>query len=174
MVHLGGSYVTHTLISLRRRADVHPANSEVIDSFLARQDPATGGFRCLEGPLMGMQFQTDFATLHGSYYEQALGLIEGGVDLLIIETCQDLLQVKAALLAGRDAMKELGADLPVAVSVTVGKRTCSNRLSPGGIIPAPICSKAVRVCRSMICVLKAFKLSRKNRLMERAMAVKAR
>ena len=60
-----------------------------------------------------------------------------------------------------------------AVSVTVGRRTCSNRLSPGGIIPAPIWLKAVRVCRSMICVLKAFRLSRKNRLIERAMAVKA-
>lgn len=63
--------------------------------------------------------QTDFKTLHASYHEQALGLIEGGVDLLMIETCQDLLQVKTALLAARDAMAELGRDLPIAISVTV-------------------------------------------------------
>jgi 5-methyltetrahydrofolate--homocysteine methyltransferase len=63
--------------------------------------------------------QTDFATLHNSYLEQALGLIEGGADLLVLETCQDLLQIKTALLACRDAMAELAAHLPIAVSVTV-------------------------------------------------------
>ncbi len=63
--------------------------------------------------------QTTFADLHASYLEQALGLIEGRVDLLLIETCQDLLQIKTALLACRDAMQSLGRDLPLAVSVTV-------------------------------------------------------
>ncbi len=63
--------------------------------------------------------QTGFAALHASCREQALGLIEGGADLLLIETCQDLLQIKTALIACRDAMAELGSDLPVAVSVTV-------------------------------------------------------
>jgi len=63
--------------------------------------------------------QTGFAALHTSCREQALGLIEGGADLLLIETCQDLLQIKTALIACRDAMAELGSDLPLAVSVTV-------------------------------------------------------
>lgn len=63
--------------------------------------------------------QTGFAALHASCREQALGLIEGGADLLLIETCQDLLQIKTALIACRDAMAELGSDLPLAVSVTV-------------------------------------------------------
>jgi len=63
--------------------------------------------------------QVRFNALHASYHEQALGLIEGGVDLLLIETCQDLLQIKTAVLACRDAMAELGHDLPLAVSVTV-------------------------------------------------------
>ncbi|MDZ7318743.1 MAG: methionine synthase, partial [candidate division KSB1 bacterium] len=49
----------------------------------------------------------------------AQGLIQGGVDLLIIETCQDLLQIKVALLAVDDAMKALAVDLPIIVTVTV-------------------------------------------------------
>jgi len=63
--------------------------------------------------------QTSFSALHASCLEQALGLIEGGADLLLIETCQDLLQIKTALIACRDAMTRLGRDLPLAVSVTV-------------------------------------------------------
>ncbi len=63
--------------------------------------------------------QTDFATMYQSYHEQALGLVEGGADLLIIETCQDLLQIKTALLAAQDAMQALATPLPIAVSVTV-------------------------------------------------------
>ena len=46
-------------------------------------------------------------------------LIEGGVDVLLIETCQDLLQAKAALAGVFDAMKAAGKRLPVTVQVTV-------------------------------------------------------
>ncbi|MDZ7264397.1 MAG: homocysteine S-methyltransferase family protein, partial [candidate division KSB1 bacterium] len=63
--------------------------------------------------------QTDFETMYRSYLRQAQGLIQGGVDLLIIETCQDLLQIKVALLAVDDAMKALAVDLPIIVTVTV-------------------------------------------------------
>ncbi|MFH1808750.1 MAG: methionine synthase [Pseudomonadota bacterium] len=63
--------------------------------------------------------QTDFATLLRSYTRQAEGLIAGGADLLLVETCQDPLQIKAALCACRDALKAAGRDLPLAVSVTV-------------------------------------------------------
>ena len=61
----------------------------------------------------------DFASLHASYRRQAQGLAEGGVDLFLIETCQDLLQIKAALLACHDVNAALGCDLPIAVTVTV-------------------------------------------------------
>ena len=54
-----------------------------------------------------------------SYREQALGLIEGGIDALKVETCQDLLQAKAALGAIEDAFAETGARLPVIASVTI-------------------------------------------------------
>ena len=63
--------------------------------------------------------QIDFSTLYSTYADQARGLLEGGVDLLVIETCQDLLQIKAALLAVRDVQGELKRPLPVIVSVTI-------------------------------------------------------
>ena len=40
---------------------------------------------------------TTYDVLTATYADQALGLLEGGADLLLIETCQDLLQVKAAV-----------------------------------------------------------------------------
>ena len=63
--------------------------------------------------------QTDFDTMYRSYYLQAQGLLQGGVDLFVIETCQDLLQIKTCLLAVTDAMRQADKQLPVAVSVTV-------------------------------------------------------
>jgi 5-methyltetrahydrofolate--homocysteine methyltransferase len=57
--------------------------------------------------------------LAASFHEQALGLIEGGVDLLLVETAQDTLNIKAALEAIDRANAELGTDVPVAVQGTV-------------------------------------------------------
>jgi 5-methyltetrahydrofolate--homocysteine methyltransferase len=62
---------------------------------------------------------TDYDTLKRSYHEQALGLIDGGVDGFLIETCQDPLQIKAALAAVEKAQKELGVELAIVVSVTM-------------------------------------------------------
>ena len=65
---------------------------------------------------------TDWRTMLSSYREQARGLIAGGVDAFIIETCQDLLQVKCAINACLEAMREAGRgpeDLPILVSVTI-------------------------------------------------------
>ena len=60
-----------------------------------------------------------FDDLRNSYAEQVEGLIEGGVDILCIETCQDMLQVKAALAAAADVFAERGTRFPVIVSVTM-------------------------------------------------------
>src|SRR5450755_4403705 len=54
-----------------------------------------------------------------SYEEQALALIEGGVDVMLIETCQDLLQAKIATVAVLEAMRKAGKRLPVQVQVTL-------------------------------------------------------
>ncbi len=60
-----------------------------------------------------------FLDMKGSYYEQVRGLIEGGADLLIVETCQDLLQTKAALTAIFDYFKETRTRVPVIAQVTI-------------------------------------------------------
>lgn len=61
----------------------------------------------------------DFDTLVASYKEQAEGLIDGGVDLLLLETCQDVLQIKAGLFAIESVFAERVERLPLMVSVTV-------------------------------------------------------
>jgi len=61
----------------------------------------------------------DFDTMRASYREQAEGLIAGDVDLFIVETCQDVLQIKAALQAIQDAFHTTGQSRPLMVSVTM-------------------------------------------------------
>lgn len=60
-----------------------------------------------------------YATLRDAYQENAAGLIAGGADALIIETCQDLLQVKAAVVGSKRAMVELGQQVPIICHVAV-------------------------------------------------------
>jgi 5-methyltetrahydrofolate--homocysteine methyltransferase len=60
-----------------------------------------------------------FEGLGEAYYAQAKGLVEGGVDLLLVETCQDTRNIKAALLAIQRLSKEIGMPVPVIVSVTI-------------------------------------------------------
>jgi 5-methyltetrahydrofolate--homocysteine methyltransferase len=54
-----------------------------------------------------------------AYYRQARALIEGGVDALLLETCQDTLNVKAAAIGVKRAMAEAGRTLPLMVSGTI-------------------------------------------------------
>src|SRR5579862_7747219 len=60
-----------------------------------------------------------FEGLRENYYVQAKGLIEGGADLLLVETCQDTRNIKAALLAVEKLGHEIGQKVPVIVSVTI-------------------------------------------------------
>src|SRR5689334_7405991 len=54
-----------------------------------------------------------------AYTEQAVALIEGGVDVLLLETCQDILQAKSGLVGIFDALKQTGKNVPVQVQVTL-------------------------------------------------------
>jgi 5-methyltetrahydrofolate--homocysteine methyltransferase len=63
--------------------------------------------------------QISYDDLYTMYKSQAEALLEGGVDLFIIETCQDLLQIKATLNAVLDVKNEKKSDAPVMVSITV-------------------------------------------------------
>ena len=60
-----------------------------------------------------------FEGLLDNYYVQAKGLIEGGSDLLLVETCQDTRNIKAAILAIQKFGKEIGMAVPFLVSVTI-------------------------------------------------------
>ncbi len=61
----------------------------------------------------------DFDTMKASFREQAAGLIAGDVDLFIVETCQDVLQIKAALQGIEEAFAAAGERRPLMVSVTM-------------------------------------------------------
>ncbi len=61
----------------------------------------------------------EYDEMYDGYSQAAKGLIDGGCDLFLLETCQDPLQIKAALHACFDTAKEKGVDIPVMVSVTI-------------------------------------------------------
>ena len=60
-----------------------------------------------------------FDKLKDSYEEQINGLIDGGIDLLLIETCQDVLQIKSALSASQEVIKNRNIELPIMISITM-------------------------------------------------------
>ncbi|MBB6445174.1 5-methyltetrahydrofolate--homocysteine methyltransferase [Bacillus benzoevorans] len=62
---------------------------------------------------------TTLAELIDSYEEQARGLIDGGVDLLLLETSQDLLNVKAGFIGIQQAFAKTGITLPLIISGTI-------------------------------------------------------
>lgn len=61
----------------------------------------------------------DYDTLKDAFTVQVEGLMDGGVDLLLVETCQDVLQIKAALNAIQTVFTQKGSQLPLMVSVTM-------------------------------------------------------
>ena len=60
-----------------------------------------------------------YATLRDAYQECAAGLIDGGADAILIETSQDLLQAKAAVVGAKRALADRGSDLPIIAQVTI-------------------------------------------------------
>jgi len=62
---------------------------------------------------------TTFDALSASYEEQAIGLIDGGVDLLLLETSQDMLNVKAGYVGIQNAFEKTGKTLPLFISGTI-------------------------------------------------------
>ena len=63
--------------------------------------------------------QIPFADLRDDYEAMVAGLLAGGTDVLLVETVQDLLQSKAAIIGARRAMATAGVDVPIMVQVTV-------------------------------------------------------
>jgi len=92
---------------------------EIAHSFSTNDKPRFVSGSVGPGSKLPTLLQTDFDTMYKSYFVQMSGLIEGGVDLIQIETCQDLLQIKCALIAAYDTMKKYSKQVPVIVQVTV-------------------------------------------------------
>jgi 5-methyltetrahydrofolate--homocysteine methyltransferase len=60
-----------------------------------------------------------FEQLRNNYLEQAVGLMEGGTDVLLLETCNDTRNIKAGVLAIQELGRELGQPIPLIISVTI-------------------------------------------------------
>ena len=79
--------------------------------------------------------QIGYAELSDAYREQAVALLTGGVDLLLVETVYDLLQAKAALNGCKAAMVEVGRRVPLQVQVTI---ELTGRMLPGTEVGAAL------------------------------------
>src|SRR5256884_7700036 len=86
------------------------------DRFVAGSIGPTGYLPASNDPSLG---QITLRELVDVFTEQARRLIEGGSDLLIIETPHDILEVKAAIFGAREAFKETGRTLPIQTSVSL-------------------------------------------------------
>jgi 5-methyltetrahydrofolate--homocysteine methyltransferase len=84
--------------------------------FVAGSIGPTGFLPASEDPTLG---QIRFRELVEVFEEQAAGLIDGGADLLIVETAQDILEVKAAVFGARAAFQSTGRTLPIHTSVSL-------------------------------------------------------
>src|SRR6059036_1456074 len=84
--------------------------------FVAGSIGPTGHLPASDDPTLG---KITFRELVEVFTEQARGLVEGGADLLIIETAQDILEVKAAVFGAREAFELTGRAVPIQASVSL-------------------------------------------------------
>jgi 5-methyltetrahydrofolate--homocysteine methyltransferase len=84
--------------------------------FVAGSIGPTGFLPASDDPTLG---DISFRRLVEVFEEQARGLLEGGADLIIIETAQDILEVKAAVFGTREAFKATGRTVPIQTSVSL-------------------------------------------------------
>ncbi len=85
-------------------------------NFVAGSIGPTGHLPASDDPTLG---KITFRELVTVFEEQARGLVQGGADLIIIETAQDILEVKAAIFGAREAFKTLGRSVPIQTSVSL-------------------------------------------------------
>ena len=107
-------------------ADAHAMNveaavlaREMADSYATADRPRWVGGSIGPTTKLPTLGHITYREMRNSIEEQAHGLLEGGVDLLVIETQQDLLCVKAAMNGCRRAMRSLGREVPLQVQVTI-------------------------------------------------------
>src|SRR5829696_2242648 len=103
-------------LEINRRAAEIAREAVGEERFVAGSIGPTGHLPASEDPTLG---QISFRELVTVFTEQARGLLEGGVDLVIIETAQDILEVKAAVFGVREAFKLTGRETPIQTSVSL-------------------------------------------------------
>jgi len=136
----GSSSVVLTEYGLADRArEISRAGAEIATSVAAEFATAERP-RWVAGSMgPGTKFPTlgqiPYADLRAAYEEQALGLLEGGVDFLLIETVFDLLSAKSAINGARRAMVALDRIVPLQVQVTI---ELTGRMLPGTEIGAAL------------------------------------
>ena len=108
---------------------------EVADGWSTADRPRWVAGSIGPGTKMPSLGQIRFATLRDAYQEQARGLLDGGVDLFLIETQFDLLGLKAAVIGCRRAMRGVGRDVPLQLQVTM---EMTGRMLPGTEIGAAL------------------------------------
>jgi 5-methyltetrahydrofolate--homocysteine methyltransferase len=86
------------------------------ERFVAGSIGPTGFLPASDDPTLG---DISFGRLVEVFAEQARGLVEGGADLIMIETAQDILEVKAAIFGAREAFAQTGRRLPIQTSVSL-------------------------------------------------------
>ena len=101
---------------INRRAAEIARKAAGEDRFVAGSIGPTGFLPASDDPTLG---GITFRELVEVFAEQARGLIEGGADLLIVETAQDMLEVKAAIFGAREAFKQTGRAVPIQASVSL-------------------------------------------------------
>jgi 5-methyltetrahydrofolate--homocysteine methyltransferase len=84
--------------------------------FVAGSIGPTGFLPASDDPTLG---DISFGKLVSVFAEQARGLVEGGADLIIVETAQDILEVKASIFGAREAFAATGRTLPIQTSVSL-------------------------------------------------------
>ncbi|HYT27071.1 MAG TPA: homocysteine S-methyltransferase family protein, partial [Actinomycetota bacterium] len=92
---------------------------EVADDFATDGRPRWVAGSMGPGTKLPTLGHTTYGALLATYADQAYGLLAGGADLLLVETCQDLLQLKAAVAGSHAGMRRAGRKTPLMVQVTV-------------------------------------------------------
>jgi len=103
-------------LEINRRAAEIARRAAGPSRFVAGSIGPTGFLPASDDPTLG---DISFRRLVDVFAEQARGLVEGGADLIIVETAQDILEVKAAVFGAREAFRETGRTLPLQTSVSL-------------------------------------------------------
>ena len=103
-------------LEINRRAAEIARRAVGEERFVCGSIGPTGLLPASDDPTLG---NIRFSELRGVFAEQSQGLLEGGVDLLLIETAQDILEVKAAIFGARDAFEQAGRAVPIQAQVSL-------------------------------------------------------